>query len=174
MEKAFLFVVALGATVGLLLPSGHRAAPSAAVTTAGPAAAPATAATPAPEPAPLMALETKLERMPNGHFYADGNVNGQPVRLVVDTGATTVALTVADAQRIGVPFSTNEFTVIGSGASGPVRGEDVMLDRVEVGGKEVRSVRAAVVEGLDVSLLGQTYLSRISSVQMSGDTMTLR
>ena len=119
-------------------------------------------------------VETKLERAPNGHFYADGNVNGQPVRLVVDTGASTVALTLADAQRIGVPFSTSEFTVVGTGASGPVRGQSVTLDRVEVGGKEVRGVRAAVIEGLDVSLLGQTYLGRISSVQMSGDTMTLR
>jgi aspartyl protease family protein len=170
MEKAFLFVVALGATIGLLLPSGHRAAPAAAP----PAVVKPPGAASASDPAPLMAVETRLERMPNGHFYADAAVNGQPVRVVVDTGASIVALTVADAQRIGVPFSPNEFTVIGTGASGPVRGQDVMLDRVEVDGKEVRSVQAAVVEGLDVSLLGQTYLSRITSVQMSGGSMTLR
>jgi aspartyl protease family protein len=171
MEKSFLFVVALGVAIGFLIPAGHRVAPAAPT---GPAAGPKVVSS-APEDAPpvMTPVETKLERVPNGHFYADGNVNGQPVRLVVDTGASTVALTVADAQRIGVPFSTSEFTVIGSGASGPVRGQDVMLDRVEVGGKEVRGVRAAVVEGLDVSLLGQTYLSRITSVQMSGDTMTL-
>jgi aspartyl protease family protein len=170
MEKSFLFVVALGVAIGLLLPAGHRAAPAAP----RPAAASrAVAPAPAAESQPMIAVETKLERMPNGHFYADGNVDGQPVRLVVDTGASMVALTVADAQRIGIPFSTNEFAVIATGASGPVRGQDVMLDRVEIGGKEVRGVRGAVVEGLDVSLLGQTYLSRIGSVQMSGDTMTL-
>src|SRR6476646_168097 len=171
MEKAFLFVVALGATIGLLLPSGHRTAPAAAPPAAArPAAAPASAA----EPAPLMAVETKLARMPNGHFYADAAVNGQPVRVVVDTGASIVALTVADAQRIGVAFSPNEFTVVGSGASGPVRGQDVMLDSVSIDGKEVRNLHGAVVEGLDVSLLGQTYLSRITAVQMSGETMTLK
>ena len=170
MEKAFLFVVALGATIGLLLPSGHRAAPAAAP----PAAARRAAAASTAEPAPLMAVETKLARMPNGHFYADAAVNGQPVRVVVDTGASIVALTVADAQRIGVPFSPNEFTVVGSGASGPVRGQDVVLDSVSIDGKEVRNVHAAVIEGLDVSLLGQTYLSRITAVQMSGETMTLR
>jgi aspartyl protease family protein len=171
MEKSFLFVVALGAAIGLLLPSGRHAAPAAP----HPAAArpPASASSPA-ESTPIMAVETKLDRMPNGHFYADAAVNGQPVRVVVDTGATTVALTVADAQRIGVPFSQNEFSVIGSGASGPVRGQAVMLDNVAVDGKEVRGVRAVVLEGLDVSLLGQTYLSRIGSVQMSGETMTLR
>src|SRR4051812_37140708 len=170
MEKAFLFVVALGAAIGLLLPSGHRAAPAAVP----PAAARPAAAASAAEPAPLMAVETKLERMPNGHFYADAAVNGQPVRVVVDTGASIVALTMADAQRIGVAFSPNEFTVIGSGASGPVRGQDVTLDSVSIDGKEVRNLHGAVVEGLDVSLLGQTYLSRITAVQMSGETMTLK
>jgi aspartyl protease family protein len=170
MEKSFLFVIALGAAIGLLLPVGHRTAPSARPAAAAPKAG---SPSPAADAQPMVAVETKLERMPNGHFYADGNVNGQPVRLVVDTGASMVALTEDDAQRIGIPFSTSEFSVIATGASGPVRGQDVMLDRVEVGGKEVRGVRAAVVEGLDVSLLGQTYLSRISSVQMSGDTMTL-
>src|SRR6059058_1551688 len=162
MEKSFLFVVGLGAVIGLMLPLGHRSAPAApAPAVARPAAAPAASPAPAPEPAPFAAVETKLSRMPNGHFYADAAVNGQPVRVVVDTGASTVALTVADAQRIGVPFSQNEFTVIGSGASGPVRGQDVTLDSVTVDGKEVHGVRAAVLEGLDVSLLGQTYLSRI-------------
>jgi aspartyl protease family protein len=171
MEKSFLFVVALGAAIGLLLPSGRHAAPAAP----HPAAArPAAAASSPAESTPIMAVETKLDRMPNGHFYADAAVNGQPVRVVVDTGASTVALTVADAQRIGVPFSPSEFSVIGSGASGPVRGQAVTLDNVAVDGKEVRGVRAVVLEGLDVSLLGQTYLSRISSVQMSGETMTLR
>ena len=166
MEKSFLFVIGLGAAIGLLLPASHRVA--------APAGPKVMAAAPAADAPPPVPVETKLERMPNGHFYADGNVNGQPVRLVVDTGATTVALSMADAQRIGVPFSPGSFTVIGSGASGPVRGQDVTLDRVEVDGKEVRSVPAVVVEGLEVSLLGQTYLGRISSVQMSGDTMTLK
>lgn len=171
MEKAFLFVIALGATIGLLLPTGHRAAPAAPAPAAVKPAAPATS--PA-ESAPVMAMETRLARTPNGHFYADAAVNGQPVRVVIDTGASMVALTEADAQRIGIPFSPNEFTIIGSGASGPVRGEDVTLDSVSVDGKEVHSVRGAVIEGLDVSLLGQTYLSRITAVQMSGDTMTLK
>ena len=60
------------------------------------------------------------------------------------------------------PSRPAEFTVIGSGASGPVRGKDVTLDSVTIDGKEVRGVRGAILEGLDVSLLGQTYLSRIT------------
>jgi aspartyl protease family protein len=168
VEKAFLVMIALGALIGLSLPV-HR---HAAVAPAAP-----TFSSTAPRAAggePQLMGETRLERMPNGHFYADAMVDGQPVRLVVDTGASSVALSEADAQRIGIPFSPAEFQVIGSGASGPVRGKLVHLDSVAVDGKEVRGVRGAVIEGLDVSLLGQTYLSRIGSVQMSGDSMTLR
>lgn len=166
MEKAFLVMIALGALIGLSLPVHRGAAPAAAA-----ASAPARHSA---EAEPQLMGETRLERMPNGHFYADAMVNGQPVRLVVDTGASSVALTEADAQRIGIPFSPAEFQVIGTGASGPVRGKMLDFDSVSVDGKDIRGVRGAVIEGLDVSLLGQTYLSRIGSVQMSGDSMTLR
>jgi aspartyl protease family protein len=166
VEKAFLVMIALGALIGLSLPVHRGAAPVAA------AASPP--ARHSAEAEPQLMGETRLERMPNGHFYADAMVNGQPVRLVVDTGASSVALTEADAQRIGIPFSPAEFQVIGTGASGPVRGKMLDFDSVSVDGKDIRGVRGAVIEGLDVSLLGQTYLSRIGSIQMSGDSMTLR
>jgi aspartyl protease family protein len=166
--RMFVLVVLTGAALGLMLPTSRHARPPAP----GSAAAQVSVAT--PDPGPPMPVETKLERMPNGHFYADGSVNGQPVRLVVDTGASMVALTEEDAQRIGIAFNPAAFEVIGTGASGPVRGQDVTLDNVAVGGKQVAGVRGAVVEGLDVSLLGQSYLSRIGSVEMSGDAMILR
>ena len=64
--------------------------------------------------------------------------------------------------------------MVGTGASGPVRGKLVELEKIDLDGKEVRNVRGAVLEGLDISLLGQSYLSRIGGVQMSGDQMVLR
>ena len=155
--KSLLIVLAAGAGIGLMWPTGDASAP-----VATPAAS---AANPS---------ETLLERSDGGHFYVDAEVNGELVHFVVDTGATSVALTVDDARRIGVPFSPSEFQVVGSGASGPVRGKSIMLDKVSVEGKEVRAVRGAVLEGLDISLLGQTYLSRISTVEMSGEYMRLK
>lgn len=119
-------------------------------------------------------VDTRVRRSPNGHFYVNALVNGQPVRFVVDTGATTVALTVEDARRAGVRFDQASFEVIGRGAAGPIRGEQVHLNSVELDGKERLHVRAAVLEGGDVSLLGQTYLSRLNSIQMQGDQMVLR
>jgi aspartyl protease family protein len=119
--------------------------------------------------------ETVLEREGNGHFYAHARINDKElVRFVVDTGASVVALTVDDARRLGVPFDPNRFTVVGEGASGPVRGQELMLDSVEIEGKRVEHVRAVVLEGSNLSLLGQAYLSRMGEVEMSGDYMVLK
>lgn len=120
------------------------------------------------------AEETQLQREENGHFYAEAVIAGEPVLMLVDTGASTVALTTEDAARVGVDFSDEDFQPIGTGASGAVRGVRTTLDSIEVDGKEVPAVEAAVVEGLEVSLLGQSYLSRLDSVSMTGDTMVLR
>ena len=118
--------------------------------------------------------ETRLEREGNGHFYTEVLVSGEPVLMLVDTGASSVALTPADAERVGIDFSEEEFEPIGTGASGPVRGTRIILASVEVDGKEVAAVEGAVVQDLDVSLLGQSYLSKLDSVSMNGDTMVLR
>jgi aspartyl protease family protein len=171
--KSLLMMIAAGILIGLMLPSG-RHVPAAPLPPATAAAAKVTAPPPAPSvPAPSP-RETRLARLENGHFYADPSINGQPVHVVVDTGASFVALTERDAQRIGIAFSPSQYEVVGTGASGPVRGKLIALDRIDLDGKEVRNVRGAVLEGLDISLLGQSYLSRIGSVQMSGDEMVLR
>lgn len=128
------------------------------------------------EPELLIAVpeKTVLYRAANGHFLTDAMVDNQTVRFIVDTGATSVALTMADAQRIGIPFDPAEFRVIGRGASGDVHGTMVKLHSLKVGDHEIRDVEAAIVaEGLDISLLGQSWLSRIGTVQISGDVMTL-
>ncbi|HEX8401078.1 MAG TPA: TIGR02281 family clan AA aspartic protease [Allosphingosinicella sp.] len=118
--------------------------------------------------------ETHLRRQDNGHFYVDAEVNGRIVRFVVDTGASIVALTEEDARRIGIPFDPAEFQIVGKGASGDVRGASIMLSTVSVEGKKVHDVRGAIIQGGSVSLLGQSYLSALTSVNMSRDTMTLR
>ena len=162
MMKPLLIVLAIGAVIGLMVPDGNDAAPP------PPAAEAAMVSPDAP------AKDTVLEKRSNGHFYVDAYVNGQLVNFVVDTGASFVALTVEDAQRIGVPFAPSEFTIVGQGASGPVRGKTLKLASISVDGKSVTDVQGAVLEGLPVSLLGQSYLSRFSAVQMSGDSMTLK
>ena len=94
--------------------------------------------------------------------------------FIVDTGASNVALTVDDARRIGLKFDPGEFQYVGEGASGPVRGKLVKLDRVSIDGKTVDDVSGVILEGSNLSLLGQSYLARMGEVQMVGDTMVLK
>lgn len=126
------------------------------------------------EPQLVPGQATELQRGANGHFTTSATVNGQPIEMLVDTGATSVALSVDDARRLGLSVDPARFAVVGSGASGPVRGVGVTLADVAVDGKHVGPVDAVVLDGLDRSLLGQSYLRRLTQVEISGDTMTLR
>lgn len=117
---------------------------------------------------------TTLPRAADGHFYADARVNGTPVRFLVDTGASTIALTGRDAAAMGLAWDPAAVTVVAQGASGPVYGVTVMLDRVELGHHSATQVPAMVIpEGLGISLLGQSFLSTVPAVKMAGETMVL-
>jgi aspartyl protease family protein len=132
-----------------------------------------TAKTPSPLPLPVTG-EVTLARARDGHFYADALVNGQPVRFIVDTGATSVALTRADAARLGIAPAETAFTETAKGAGGDVKFKPVSLDRVSVGGIEARQVQAAVVQSdMAVSLLGQSWLKNVQNVTITRNTMTL-
>ena len=170
MGKALILVILVGLGLGFLVPLERSAQPKAEAAQSADAPKPAEAA----QPQSGWAQETRLQRGDSGHFYATASVNGQPIEFVVDTGASTVALTIADAQRAGIAVDPSSFEVVGTGASGPIRGQNVTLGSVSLDGKEVRTLRGAVLEGLEVSLLGQSYLSRISGVEMRGDEMVLR
>jgi aspartyl protease family protein len=154
--RAVLLFAAVGLGIGLAWPSGKPAArPPIASATAG------------------AVKETILERE-HGHFFVYAKVNGELVHFLVDTGATGVALTAEDARRAGIEFSSSEFETIGSGASGPVRGKLVKIKEIDVDGKKMTDVSGAVLEGSEMSLLGQSYLSRLGEVRMVGDYMVLR
>jgi aspartyl protease family protein len=115
-----------------------------------------------------------LEREPNGHFYADAQVNNMTIRFVVDTGATGIALTRDDARRAGLAVSAGMFEVVAEGASGDVKGEWVTLDSVKLGQQEAKQVPAVILDGGQQSLLGQSFLQQFSSVEIKGDRMLLR
>ena len=115
-----------------------------------------------------------LRRDYDGHFYAHTSVNGVGLRMMVDTGASVIALTGSDARAAGIYWDDSEVRPIARGASGTVYGVARNLDLVDVGGFTRRNVRAMIIpQGLDVSLLGQSYLGQIKSVKISGDQMVL-
>ncbi len=115
-----------------------------------------------------------LRRQHDGHFYTDASIDGMQVRFLVDTGASMVALTGEDAEALGLTWHEGDLKPIGRGASGPVNGVPARIEHMEVQGIEARNVAAAIIpEGLDVSLLGQSFLSKVQDVTISGDEMRL-
>jgi aspartyl protease family protein len=155
--KPLSFMIVAGVVIGLAWPSDDPAKQAAAAVADN-----------------GMPRETILEREGNGHFYVHAKVNGVLVRFMVDTGASGVALTEEDAERVGIPFSPGEFEYVGEGASGPVRGKLITLDEVEIDGKKVENVSGAILQGSNLSLLGQAYLSRMGELYINGDRMILR
>jgi aspartyl protease family protein len=118
--------------------------------------------------------ELVLERRDDGHFYADVEVNGVPISMLVDTGASSVALSADDARRAGIATTIGMNEVIGEGAGGAVQGELVTIERIRLAGVEQSAVPAAVLKGGSMSLLGQSFLRDFDSVEISGDRMLLR
>lgn len=119
--------------------------------------------------------EVVLTRGSNDHFYTDVTINGNGSAIfMVDTGASMVALSPVDAQNLGLPVDPSKFEVVAEGASGPVRGQPLMLDSVEVGGIKVNNVYAVILENSELSLLGQSYLGKVDQVSIAGDYLSLR
>jgi aspartyl protease family protein len=125
--------------------------------------------------APLTDMMATIGRGTDGQFWADGEVNGRPVRFLVDTGATTVALTQADARSLGLDPELLNYSYVMMTANGPERAAPVRLDEVAVGNVKVMDVQAFVAQGgLGTSLLGMSYLGRLSKVEQTPDSMVLR
>lgn len=109
---------------------------------------------------------------PGGHFLTDGQINGRTVQFMVDTGATTVAMSVADAKRIGLNYQNGQ-PVQMSTANGVTQGWRVTLNTVRVGDVMVSGVEAVVTPGgMPYVLLGNSFLSRFQ-MNRNNDQMVL-
>ena len=116
--------------------------------------------------------QATLAAGPGGHFFAEGAVNAIPMRFLVDTGATAIALPASEAARLGIDYRKGERNFL-STANGVVAAYRITLDTVRVGAIELHSVGAVVIErGLDTPLLGMTFLNRVE-MRREGSTMTL-
>jgi len=115
-----------------------------------------------------------IRRAPDSHFYADAEVNGAMIHFLVDTGATGILLTQGDAERAGI--SGGEYTAKAVGVGGEISLMPATAEQIALGPHNARNVPVMVAKDshLPVSLLGQSYLSRIGTVSISGDAMTLQ
>jgi aspartyl protease family protein len=169
-EAAVVFTAVLGATCAAMAlmpapaPQAHTVQPTPALRPAAPAAA--------PEAAPT---EAAISKAADGHFWAEASVDGARIRFLVDTGATTVALTPADARRLGLDVAALDYSTPVRTAAGETRAAPIKLGSVSVAGARLTDVDALVVrEGMTASLLGMSYLGRLSRFEASQSSLILK
>lgn len=130
-----------------------------------------------PQPAtPSETPSVTIPADPKGNFFVDSAINNTPIRMVVDTGANYVALSEADARNAGIEVSAADFKATMTTANGTVMVAPVLLNQIAIGEIVVNNVPAIVVpeNKLPVSLLGMSFLSKLSYINESGGLLTFR
>ncbi len=120
--------------------------------------------------------EVILYKSDNGHYQADVNVNGVVISMLVDTGASGIALTYEDAERLGFRPGDLVFNRQVMTANGVAQTALVRLDTVSIGNIRRNTISAGVAKrgNLEKSLLGMNFLSTLKSVTITGDELRLK
>lgn len=110
-----------------------------------------------------------------GHYSVDGEIDGEAISFMTDTGATVVVIGYEEADRIGLRPHTLEFSGVSRTANGQARVAPIVIDRLRVGEIEVRDVQAMVAEEgkLHVNLLGMSFLGRLSRFEIENGELVL-
>jgi aspartyl protease family protein len=115
----------------------------------------------------------RLSADANGHYMADGTVNGTAMRFMVDTGATVVALPARIARQAGISLLNVPHVSVQT-AAGPTEAYQVKLDTISVGALTLHNIDAVVIDrGLEGPLLGNSFLSRMD-MRRDGELMVLK
>ena len=140
---------------------------------------------------PALAASAEVEEIPNitshqirsaslrkeadGHFWATAYVNGIPVKFLVDTGASLVALSEQDARRIGLNTDDLKQNAEVRTAAGRVKASTAMIESIEIDGVKVKNVQAVIIDkGLEHSLLGMSFLNRLEGWDVTPTAIVIR
>jgi aspartyl protease family protein len=117
----------------------------------------------------------EVARAASGDFDVTAQINGAPIAMILDTGASSVVLTREDAKAAGLPLEVLAYTTNIDTANGRTRAAPVTLDRIAVGGLVEHSIAALVARPgqLRTSLLGMSFLNRLQSWEVRGDRLLL-
>lgn len=133
------------------------------------------AATPDLAPPPPKEGDVQLMRHDDGFFYADARINGHPIRLLVDTGASALILPASEARRLGIDTRTLDYDGRIQTSAGQMPMARATVDRLTVAGQTFEDVPAMILpRGDHVGLMGQAVLARFRSVSIEGDMLALR
>lgn len=115
----------------------------------------------------------RLRKSEDGHFWTNAMVNGRSVRFMIDSGATTTAISADDARSAGVAVDDG-FPVIIQTANGMISAQRARIDRFQIGPIRREGLAATVAAEADgLNLLGMNFLSTLSSWRVEGDTLIL-
>jgi aspartyl protease family protein len=116
-----------------------------------------------------------LRKEGDGHFWATAYVNKRPVKFLVDTGASLVALTREDARKIGLNTDTLKANTKVRTAAGQIDAALATVDVIEIDGVTIKNVSAVVIEkGLEHSLLGMSFLNRLQGWDVTANAIVIR
>ena len=119
--------------------------------------------------------ELVVARGPDGHFHLDAEVNGNPVRFLVDTGASTTVLTLRDAERSGIDTADLPFDRPVQTANGVAFYARARAGTMDIGPFRISDAPVAIMasEALNISLLGMDTIDRFGSWRIEGNRMVL-
>ena len=117
-----------------------------------------------------------LRRRADGHFVASAEIDGTSVTMLVDTGASTILLRAEDAIKAGIFLTDRDYSARITTANGTTLAAPVRLNSIAVGNIRYENVKALVARpnSLQESLLGNSFLERLGSYKVEGDSLVLR
>jgi aspartyl protease family protein len=119
--------------------------------------------------------EVRIPMARDGHFWATVRLNGTERRMLVDSGATVTALSLATARAASVEADATLVPLLMKTANGTVRADAGTLNRLEIGGIEARKLKVVISPGLgDTDVLGMNFLSELQSWRVEGRTLVLK
>ncbi|MDJ0613268.1 MAG: TIGR02281 family clan AA aspartic protease [Rhizobiaceae bacterium] len=119
--------------------------------------------------------KTKIKSDSRGHYTVTARMNGRKVDVLVDTGATTVAINRSTARRLGINLNASDFKYQVNTANGSVRAASAIINRIQIGRVSANNVRAAVLpdKSLDGTLLGMSFLNQMRSFEIRNGELVL-
>ena len=125
---------------------------------------------------PAVGRVARLKMDNRGHFITTAKMNGRKVEVMVDTGATSVAIDEKTARRLGIHIKPSDYIHRVSTANGVIRAASANIDKIQIGRVTVYDVRAAVLEGkgLGGTLLGMSFLGQLREFKVSNGELIMR
>ena len=134
------------------------------------------AATPASQPTRVSGRKAVIAADRRGHYATEAKINGRRINVLVDTGATAVAINEQTARKVGLRLRRSDFIHTASTANGQVKFASAVVDEIRIDRVRVRDVQVAVLpdESLNNVLLGMSFLNKLRSFQVRDGELILQ